>query len=187
MRVITTEESTSRQTNLALSLEQSFFVPRWYVAYTLPRHEKVVAEQLRLKSVENYLPLFEKLSRWKDRMARVQLPLFPGYVFVRIALSERLRVLESAGVVRFVAFSGHPVPLPEGEIEELKTFLAYRKAEPFPYLATGNRVEIQAGPLAGLKGVVVRRKGKMRIVVSIDSIQRSIALELESSDVRLAA
>lgn len=169
------------------AFQELLTVPRWYAAYTFPRHEKAVAEQLRTKLVDNYLPVFEKLSRWKDRMARVQLPLFPGYVFVRIPLRERIKVLESSGVLRLVGFNGHPTPLPEGEIESLKMYLAFRKAEPFPYLTAGKRVEVRAGPLAGLEGVVVRRKGRMRIVVSIDSIQRSIALELEAADVRLIA
>jgi transcription antitermination factor NusG len=162
-------------------------IPRWYAAYTFPRHEKAVAEQLRLKSVDSYLPLFERSSRWKDRVARVQLPLFPGYVFVRIPLSERVRVLEISGVLRLVGFNGHPAALEEGEIESLRKYLSFRKAEPHPYLAVGKRVRISAGPLQGLEGVIVRRKGKLRIIVSIDSIQRSVALELEASDVRLTA
>ncbi len=168
-------------------MQELLSVPRWYAVYTFPRHEKTVAAQLRIKSVESYLPVFERMNRWKDRMARVQLPLFPSYVFVRIPLRERVKVLESSGVLRFVGFNGHPTPLPEGEIESLKSYLSFRKAEPFPYLIAGKRVEVKAGPLAGLEGVVVRRKGRMRIVVSIDSIQRSIALELEAADVRLIA
>jgi len=178
---------TTTDLDVAATFRELLPVPRWYAAYTFPRHEKAVTEQLKMKSVESYLPLFEKVSRWKDRMARIQLPLFPGYVFVRIPLQDRIKVLESSGVLRLVGFNGHPAPLPEGEIEALKTYLTLRKAEPFPYFTAGKRVEIQAGPLAGLEGVVVRRKGRMRIVVSIESIQRSIALELEAADVRLAA
>jgi transcription antitermination factor NusG len=161
--------------------------PRWYAAYTFPRHEKAVADQLKMKAIEAYLPVYEKLSRWKDRTCRLQLPLFPGYVFVHMALSHRVRVLEVPGVVRMVGFNGHPAPLPEGEIESLRTYLSHRKAEPYTYLSVGKRVRIHAGPLEGLEGVILRRKGKMRVVVSIDSIQRSIALELEAADVRLSA
>lgn len=161
--------------------------PRWYAVYTFPRHEKSVADQLKFKAVESFLPVFEKKSQWKDRTARVQLPLFPGYVFVNIPLCHRVRVMELPGVVRLVGFQGHPEPLPEGEIESLRTFLLFRKAEPHPYLSAGKRVRVTAGPLTGLEGVILRRKGKMRIVVSIDSIQRSIALELEAADVRLTA
>jgi transcription antitermination factor NusG len=168
-------------------MQQLLNQPRWYATYTYPRHEKTVAEQLKLKCVETYLPTFERLNRWKDRVARVQLPLFPGYVFVHIPLEERVRVLEVGGVVRLVGFNGHPAPLPEGEIESLRRFLSLRRAEPFPYLAIGKRVQVRSGPLAGMEGMILRRKGRMRIVVSVESIQRSIALELEAADVRLTA
>jgi transcription antitermination factor NusG len=115
------------------------------------------------------------------------MPLFPGYVFVHLPLSDRVRVLEVPGVVRLVGFNGSPTPLPEGEIESLRIYLNFRKAEPYPFLTIGRRVRVNAGPLAGLEGVIIRRKSRMRIVVSIDSIQRSIALELEAADVRLAS
>lgn len=161
--------------------------PHWYAVYTFPRHEKSVAEQLKLKSVESYLPLYEKLSRWKDRTCLLQLPLFPGYVFVHIPLSQRVAVLNLSGVVRIVGFNGRPAPLPDNEVESLRRYLSRRKAEPCRYLSAGKRVRINAGPLQGLEGVILRRKGKMRVVVSIDSIQRSIALELEAADVRLTA
>src|SRR4051812_11509025 len=80
--------------------------PRWYAAYTLPRHEKVVTQQLAQKSVESYLPLYEATHRWKDRRAQVQLPLFPGYVFVHLSLNDRIRVLEVSSVLRLVSFNG---------------------------------------------------------------------------------
>jgi transcription antitermination factor NusG len=164
-----------------------FTLPRWYAIYTLPRHEKIVHEQLALRSVECYLPLFQKPSRWKDRTVQLQLPLFPGYLFVRMPLSERVRVLEAPGVVRLVGFNGLPAALPSDEIEALQRSLAIRKAEPFPYLAAGKRVRIHSGPLEGLEGVVLRRKGQFRIIISVDSIQRSIALEMEASDLELVA
>ncbi|MFB3916885.1 MAG: transcription termination/antitermination protein NusG [Terriglobales bacterium] len=160
--------------------------PHWYAVYTFPRHEKTVQEQLLLRSVPSYLPLYESRSRWKDRMVRLQLPLFPGYVFVRIPLRQRLRVLEIPGVVRLVGFNGHPAVLQDDEIESLQRSLAVRNAVPFPYLATGKRVHIKSGPLQGLQGVVVRRKGKLRIVVSVDSILRSISLEIEAADLQAA-
>jgi transcription antitermination factor NusG len=162
-------------------------VPRWYAAYTLPRHEKIVANQLAQKSVESYLPLFEAIHRWKDRRARVQLPLFPGYVFVQVPLAERLKVLEIASVLRIVSFKGHAAPLPEGEIEALRNALLHRKAEPYPYLAIGKRVRVSAGPLEGLQGSIVRRKGSMRIVVTLDSIMQSVALEVDASDLEVTS
>ncbi|MCU1309746.1 MAG: transcription antitermination protein nusG [Candidatus Angelobacter sp.] len=165
--------------------EPALILRRWYAAYTLPRHEKLVTHQLAQKSVECYLPLYEAIHRWKDRRARVQMPLFPGYVFVQIPLSERLKVLEIASVLNIVSFKGQAAPLPEGEIEALRNALGYRKAEPYPYLAVGRRVHVNAGPLQGLEGIVVRRKGDWRIVVTLDSIMQSVALEVDSSDVEL--
>ncbi len=153
----------------------------------MPRHEKVVAQQLAQKAIETYLPLYETVHRWKDRNARVHLPLFPGYVFVRIPLEEQLRVLTLDSVLRLVSFNGKPAPLADGEVEGLKRFLAVQRAEPWPYLAVGKRVRINSGPLEGLEGRVVRRKGKTRIVVSVDSLMRSIAFEVEAFNLQLAA
>lgn len=160
--------------------------PHWYAVYTFPRHEKSVQEHFLLRSLSTYLPLYESRSQWKDRVVKLQLPLFPGYVFVRIPLQQRVRVLEVPGVVRLVGFNGHPAVLPDEEIEALQRSLAFRRAQPHPYLATGKRVRIKSGPLRGLEGVVVRRKGNLRIVVSIDSILRSVALEIEASDLQAA-
>src|SRR5215471_15496589 len=107
--------------------------PRWYAIYTCPRHEKVVHHQLSAKTVESYLPLYQTLRRWNDRTALIDLPLFPGYLFVRISISTRLRVLTVPGVVRLVSFSGQPACLEDHEIEALKTSVALRVAEPHPY------------------------------------------------------
>src|SRR5271170_7807966 len=91
----------------------------WYALYTCPRHEKRVAEQIRQRRISCFLPLYRSVRRWKDRRKELELALFPGYVFVRIALQDRLRVLQSAGAVRFVSFNGHPVPLGDDEMESL--------------------------------------------------------------------
>jgi transcription antitermination factor NusG len=160
---------------------------RWYAAYTLPRHEKVVAHQLALKSVESYLPMYEANHRWKDRRARVQLPLFPSYLFVQIPICQRLKVLEIASVVRIVSFNGEAAALPDGEIEALRNALLHRKAEPYPYFTIGKKVRVKMGPLEGLEGVVVRRKGSMRIVVSLHSIMQSVALDVDASDLELTS
>src|ERR1051326_3972067 len=97
---------------------------RWYAIYTCARHEKRVSEQLARKSVEHFLPLYEAVHHWKDRRARVQLPLFPGYLFVRIPLAQKLKVLELPSVVRMVAFQGVPAALPEEEMATLRHGLA---------------------------------------------------------------
>jgi len=156
--------------------------PPWYAAYTLPRHEKAVAEHLAFRQVETYLPLYLSARRWAGRRALVQLPLFPSYVFVRISAGERIRVLEHPSVLRLVTFGGRPAPLADGEIERLRAALQLGKAEPFPFLIPGKRVRVKSGPLAGVEGTILRRKGKMRLVVSVEAIQRSIIFDLDATD-----
>jgi transcription antitermination factor NusG len=160
---------------------------RWYAACTQPRHEKTVAKFLAWRQVETYLPLHRKIQSWNGRRAEVDLPLFPGYVFVRIPMEHRIKVLETPSVRSFVNFSGKPAVLPDHEIEALKSSLAVRCAEPYPFLQAGKRVRIAHGPLQGLQGTILRRKGKLRMIVSVDFLQRSIAVDLEPADLRLAA
>src|SRR5271167_3439975 len=163
---------------------QAFVEERWYAAYTCANHEKRVAEQLAARSVVHFLPLYKSVRRWKDRRVRLELPLFPGYVFVRMALRNRLRVLGIPSVARLVSFNGMPTTLPEEEIEFLREALnGPLKAEPHAYLTIGRRVRIKNGPLEGLQGVLVRRKGNLRLVLSIDLIQRSIAVDVDAADV----
>jgi transcription antitermination factor NusG len=160
--------------------------PLWYAAYTLPRHEKAVAEQLGLRQVETFLPLYLSLRRWAERRALVQMPLFPGYVFVRTSAGDRIRVLEHPSVLRLLTFNGRPAPLPDGEIERLRVGLELGKAEPFPFLIPGKRVRVKSGPLAGLEGIILRRKGRMRLVVSVEAIHRSIIFDLDAPDLESA-
>jgi transcription antitermination factor NusG len=157
---------------------------RWYAAYTCVHHEKRVARQLELRSVESFLPLYEKVSRWKDRRVRLQLPLFPGYVFVRIVREEKLRVLQIPSVVRLVGFNGIPAPLNDEEMAAMQQGLNSKlRIEPHPFLTVGRRVHIKSGPFAGLQGVLLRKKGGYRFVLSVDLIQRSIAVDVDGADV----
>jgi len=158
--------------------------PRWYAAYTCAQHEKRVAEQFTQRALENFLPRYASVRRWKDRRVRLELPLFPGYVFVRLALRERLRVLETPSVVRLVGFNGRPAALPDKEIEALRACAAAQiNAEPHAYLTAGRRVRIKRGPLAELEGVLMRRKNGLRVVVSLDLIARSAAVEVDAADI----
>jgi transcription antitermination factor NusG len=159
--------------------------PRWYAAYTLPRHEKAVADRLTRQEVETYLPLYRAVHYWNNRRAGVELPLFPGYLFVKMIITDRVRVLAQPGVIRLVTFNGKAAALPDNEVEKLRSSLGVCKAEPYPFLAAGKRVRIKSGPLAGLEGNILRRKGMMRLVVSIDLIQRAILLELDAADAQL--
>jgi len=161
---------------------------RWYAARTKSRHEKKVAEHLAGKGIASFLPLYRAQHRWKDRIAKVDLPLFPGYIFVHLPLKERLKVLEIPGVANLVSFKGEPAPLPDQEIETLRQGLsADVYAEPHPYLKVGRRVRIKGGPLRGLEGILERKKeDSFRVVISIDLIMRSVLVEVAMGDVELA-
>ncbi|HUI73486.1 MAG TPA: transcription termination/antitermination NusG family protein, partial [Candidatus Acidoferrum sp.] len=114
----------------------------------------------------------------------LELPLFPGYVFVRMALRDRRKVQQIPGVARLVEFGGTPAALPEEEIEALRTSLASGvRAEPHPFLTAGRKVRVKCGPLAGVEGILLKRKGKFRVVISIELIQRSVAVEMEIGEV----
>jgi transcription antitermination factor NusG len=157
---------------------------RWYAAYTVARHEKSVAMQMEGSGIEHFLPLYRSLHRWKDRRKQVELPLFPSYVFVRLLLKDRLQVLRLPGVVQLVSCNGKPIPLPAAEIEALRSGWAGNLSlEPYPYLKVGCRVRIYRGPLAGMEGLLVRRKEKCRVVLSIDLIARSVAAEVDEADI----
>jgi transcription termination/antitermination protein NusG len=160
---------------------------RWYAAYTKSRHEKTVAGQLQSKGIETFLPLYETLRRWKNGTHLVQLPLFPGYAFARFALAARLPVLKIPGVVRLVGFSGMPAAIEDDQVESLRQALANGvSAEPHPYLTEGRRVRITAGPLAGREGILVRRQGLVRVVLSIDLIQRSVLVDVNAESLEPA-
>lgn len=156
----------------------------WYALYTCPRHEKCVAQQIEERSIACFLPLYRSVRRWKDRRKELELALFPGYVFVRLALEDRLRVLQLPSAVRLVSFNGQPAVLPEAEIEALRERLSRGGcAEPHPYLRVGRRVRVCAGPMQGLEGIIVRRKDRCRVIFSLDLIMRSMAVEVDESDV----
>lgn len=157
----------------------------WYAAYTCANHEKQVATQLDVRAVEHFLPLYSSVRRWKDRRVTLDLPLFPGYVFIRLALQERLRVLEIPGVVRLVGFNGQAAALPDEEMEILRSGLSQSlRAEPHPFLTVGRRVRITGGPFAGLEGVLKRKKSSVRVVVTLELIQRSVAVDVDVADVQ---
>lgn len=179
--------TVSASTELWSPALEVFSAARWYAAYVCVRHEKKVAAELEGREVEFLLPLYRARRRWNRRQVEVDLPLFPGYVFVRIPLADRLRVLTVPGVVHLVGSGGKPAPLEDEEISGLRASLGRRSAEPHPYLAAGKRVRIQSGPLRGLQGVVAEIRGKWRMIVSIDSIAQSIAIEVDACDLTLAA
>jgi transcription antitermination factor NusG len=157
----------------------------WHAVYANTRHEKVVARQLEERGIETFLPLYRSWHRWKDRRKLVELALFPSYVFVKIAIQEKLRVLQVSGVVHLVSFNGQLAELPEQEINALRNGLENDVyAEPHPYLCIGRKVRVVHGPMAGTEGILVRKKDKCRVVLSIDVLMRSVAVEVDGSDLQ---
>src|SRR5487761_197337 len=164
-------------------MQLDWLEPHWYAAYTCAQHEKRVREHLEQRSIEAVLPLYETVHRWKDRRMRVSLALFPGYVFVRLALRDRLQVLRIPGVARLVGFNGQPAALRDEEIESIRSCLIHgHRLAPHPYLAAGQRVRITSGPFQGLDGVVQRKKGRLRFIISLNLILRSVAVEINEAD-----
>jgi transcription antitermination factor NusG len=155
----------------------------WYAAYTRSRHEMFVSRQMQERLFENFLPTYHSIRRWKDREKELDLPLFPGYVFVRIAGPDRTRVLQIPGVVRFVGFQMGPVPLANDEIEALRNGIMNGiRAEPHPFLRVGQRVRVKHGPLAGTQGILLRKKGQFKLVISLDLIMRAVVVEVQAAD-----
>ena len=157
--------------------------PHWYAAYTSANHEKRVAEQARRRSLEHFLPLYESVRRWKDRRVRLELPLFPGYVFFRLDLRDKLRVLEIPGVAKLVGFDGRPTSVPDEDIKAVRSCLDGGHAmQPYRYVQRGQRVRVLRGPLAGLTGIVLRQKKRTLFVISFELLMRSVAVELDLAD-----
>jgi transcription antitermination factor NusG len=162
---------------------------KWYAIRTRSRHEKMVVRQLEERGVATFLPLVTETRRWSDRKKLVQFPLFPGYTFVHLLYDpeSRLNVLRTEGVVGFVGTHGQGNPIPQEQIESVQTIL--KSNVPFaahPYLKLGQRVRIRGGSLEGTEGILVGQKSDGMLVISIDLIQRSLAIRLHGYDVEPA-
>jgi transcription antitermination factor NusG len=182
--IATTQVQDARLTETPFAMRQ----PQWYAVYTCANHEKRVAAELQARAVENFLPLYPSVRRWKDRRVRLDLPLFPGYVFVRLALCDRMRVVQVPSVVRLVGFGGLPAVLPETDMEIMRAGFSHGpRAEPHPFLTVGRRVRIVDGPFAGLQGILTQKKTGLRVVVSLELIQRSVAVDVDAEDVENVA
>lgn len=162
-------------------------MPQWFAAYTTPRHEKHVSELLSEYHIENFLPLYRTAREWKKRLPVVlELPLFPTYIFVRIPRHARGAVLAIPGVLSIVGSAREPWPLADLEIEALRSATRMGIVEPHTYLSVGEKVRIKAGVMKGVEGVLVRRKNDFRVVLSLDTIMQSFAVEIDAEDVELA-
>jgi transcription antitermination factor NusG len=155
----------------------------WFAIYTRPRHEKKVAAYLHDKGINVFLPLRTVISRWKDRRKEIEFPLFAGYVFVHTSSENRLPILRTPGVVQFVAENGIPAPIPEDQIEAVRQLVdSGLQFDPYPYVKEGMHVRIKSGPLKGVEGIIISKRKKHLLVLSVDLIQQSAALEIDIAD-----
>ncbi len=171
--------STTPDTDPQLCQESS-----WWALYTRHQHEKAVAEMLSTKGFEVFLPLYESVRRWKDRKKTLSLPLFPCYVFVRGGFQRKLQVVTTPGV-HMILYRGDQVAMiPETEIQAIRTVVEGRfRVEPHPFLKCGDRVRVIRGSLEGVEGILTRKKNLCRLVLSVEMLAQSVAVEVNALDV----
>ena len=154
----------------------------WHALHTRYQHEKVVAELLARQGFETFLPLYTTVHRWKDRTKRLSLPLFPCYVFLRGGVDRRLQILNTPGVHSIVQTARRPGVIPEAEMAAIRRAVEHvLRIEPHPFLANGDWVRIKSGPLVGLGGILVRKQDQFRLVLSVEMLGRSVAVEVDPS------
>lgn len=158
--------------------------PHWYALRTKSRHEKLVRDQLDKQGIEPLLPTVKRLSQWKDRKKEIEVPLFSGYCFVRFGQDAKLPVQKVSGVVEIVGSGSRPEPIPDEEIEALRTLMSsVLPYDPHPYLHEGMAVEVVRGPLQGVHGMLLRKEKRHRLVLGIRLIQQAAAVEIDVNDV----
>lgn len=157
---------------------------QWFAIHTLSRHENRVNERLLNHNLETFLPLYKAECRWKkSRPVTVDMPLFPGYIFVHIEPNERYKVLGVQGVLSLVGSRREAWPLDKSVIDSLRTGIHLRKVQPCAHLLIGDRVRITGGALVGLEGVLVRKKNNFRVAISLSVIPSSILVEVGEHEV----
>jgi transcriptional antiterminator NusG len=159
--------------------------PHWYACYTRARHEKQVEAQLRQRGMESYLPLVQQMRQWSDRKKAVQFPLFPSYVFGRFRLADLHHVLTTPGVSTIVRANGYPTPIPPGDLDNVKHFVAALadsglEPDPRPFLAEGQWVRVMEGPFEGVEGIVVEARGRKRVLVGLAAIGQGLEIDIDT-------
>jgi transcription antitermination factor NusG len=156
----------------------------WWAIYTRHQHERVVADTLYAKNFEVFLPAYESVRRWKDRKKLISLPLFPGYVFVRGELHRKLQIVSTPGVHMILCRGERVATVPEAEIEAIQRAMEGRyRVEPHPFLQCGEQVRVVRGALEGVSGILLRKKNWDRLILSVDMLAQSVAVEIDASDV----
>ena len=161
---------------------------QWYAVYTIVRHEKAANARVAERGIDTFLPLREIKSRWKDRIKTIQSPLFPGYFFVNMkgSVEEQLNVLNTRGVVRILADGPNPVAIPDEQIRAIQMLVhSQMEYEQDPYDLKGGDAIVARGPLSGVRGKIIEQRGSHRLILSVDLIQRSVAVEVDIRDVEL--
>jgi transcription antitermination factor NusG len=174
--------------NATLPLDAGVEFAHWYALLTRSRHERVVTHQLQIRGFSTFLPVVTEVHQWSDRRKLVETPLFPSYVFVRLVPTSKARVhvLRTDGVVRFVGQHVEGTPIPDEQIESVRTLLSHRvPCTSRPFVKVGQRVRIHGGALEGVEGFVVSADGHDTLVVSVDAIQRSLAVRIRGYDIEI--
>ena len=157
----------------------------WHALYTRHQHEKSVAQFLSRQGHEVFLPLVCSTHQWRDRAKELWLPLFPGYVFIRGGFDRQLQILSTPGMINVVGWAGHPAIIPQTQIDTVRQMIeSALQVEPHPFLQCGDRVRVETGPLRGIEGVLVRKKNDFRLVVSVEILGSSAAVEIDISSVK---
>jgi transcription antitermination factor NusG len=171
---------------LSAHLEDASFTgdaPDWYALFVRYQHEKFVALGLSNKNIETYLPLCNSTRQWQDRAKQLWLPLFPSYVFVRENARNQLQIVSTPGVIHIVRFGGRPAIVSQSQINAVRKILGgHHVVEPHPYVSAGDRVRVKTGPLAGLEGILTRKKNRAQLVISMEMLGRSASVEIELSN-----
>ncbi len=154
----------------------------WHALYTRHQHEKVVSQALSGKGFDVFLPQYKTVHRWKDRQKELLLPLFPNYVFIHGGLDRMLNIVTTPGVHCLVSWGARPANIPSEEIDAVRRLVeSPLKVEPHPFLKCGDRVRIKSGPLEGIEGILVRKTRGYRLVLSVELLSRSAAVEVDVS------
>lgn len=153
----------------------------WHALYTRHQHEKTVAELLSNKGFCIFLPLYQATHRWKDRAKVLSMPLFPSYVFVRGGLDRQLQIMTTPGVYTILAVAGRAATIPDAEINAVRRMVeGSLRAEPHPFLKCGDRVRVKSGPLEGIEGILARKKNFVRLILSVELLMKSVAVEVDA-------
>ena len=156
----------------------------WWAVYTRHQHEKTVVENLSANGIETFLPVYQVVRQWKDRKKHLSLPLFPCYVFVRGNAERRVQVVCTPGVFSIVSIAGHPAAIPAAQIDAIRLAVGSSlQVEPHPFLRCGDWVRIKSGPLTDVEGILIRKKGSYRLILSAELLQKSLAVEIDAFSV----